>query len=637
MKIFHALFEKSLLWRLGAAMASITLLAVIGMASSIIIAGITQGSAETINIAGSLRMQSYRIASLTLTAQRQNTVENWNDVARAIGLFERTLHNPNLRGISAVKSSGSSATGYQAIALNWQTQLKPKLEELVERGRQSQQQTLQLDNELLNTISAFVAQIDNLVSLLAQQADGRITLLSTILGISLFLTLAVVFITMYVMHADVLIPLRDLLSCAESAGQGNLTVRTQHVGEDELGRLGEAFNSMAEELSKQYQTLEARVAEKTAALSRSNRSLELLYHSIARLYSGPVARDTYATLLKDIESVLEIGHGSACLLEGEAGRASVLASTFDTGGGDVDLCQVSNCTECLGNAAIQQRFVGDSQRTILALPLMDAERQHGVLQLDIPQGRTLEDWQLQLLEALCRHIGTAIGTARKSEQNRRVSLLEERAVIARELHDSLAQSLSFMKIQVSRMQSVLGTHPPAEAGKILAELREGLNGAYQELRELLTTFRLKIEGTGLSAALQDTVAEFSSRGDIPIQLDVHLAGCRLSANEEIHVLQIIREALSNVVHHAKAGQGKVMVTFDSDGILSATVEDNGIGFTDTSGTHHYGMAIMQERARSLGGKLETENRATGGARVSLSFKPAVCNAPAPIQFHGFAS
>lgn len=634
------LFERSLLLRLGTAMAAIALLAVVGMASSIIVAETMQGSGEAIDLAGSLRMQSHRIVNLVLLAQERQNPHDKLAAQAALQRFDSTLRDGRLLRALPTDPQSVRQIHYRALVKDWQQHFQPGIVATLEGtglGGATARRSYAGDVALLGEIDGFVDRVDQFVKLLSQNMDAKVTLQRTILGVSLFFTIVVIFVSMYMLHTEALVPLRDLLDYAERMGRGQFDIRTQHTGPDELGRLGRAFNGMAAELSKLYRNLETRVAEKTAELSRSNQSLELLYHSIARLYNGPVARDTYAIVLKDIESVLDVGHGSACLIEGESDRASVLASTFVAGNGDVDLCQLSNCAECLGGAAIQQRLVGDSQRTILALPLMDAERQHGVLQLDIPQGRTLEDWQMQLLEALCRHIGTAIGTARRSEQSRRVSLLEERAVIARELHDSLAQSLSFMKIQVSRLQSVLGAHPPAEAGKILAELRQGLNGAYRELRELLTTFRLKIEGTGLSAALQDTVAEFSSRGDIPIRLDVHLASCRLSANEEIHVLQIVREALSNVVHHARARQAKAIVTFDSDGILSATVEDDGIGFNDSPDTHHYGMAIMQERARSLGGKLETENRATGGARVSLRFKPAICNEPTPVQLHRFAS
>ena len=635
MKIFHALFERSLLLRLGAAMAGITLLGVIGMASSIIIAGITQGSAETINIAGSLRMQSYRIASLTLVAQRQSTAENWNNVESAIGLFEHTLQSSNLRGISVSKSDGSSDTGYHAITSEWKAKLKPKLEELVNRGRLSQQQeSYQQDNALLNNISAFVAQIDNLVKLLAQQTEDRIRLLSTILGISLFLTLAVVFVTMYVMHADVLIPLRDLLTCAESAGQGNLTVRTQHVGEDELGRLGEAFNSMAEDLSKQYQNLEARVAEKTADLERSNRSLELLYHSISRLYDAPIAKDTYVALLKDIEQVLGVGHGITCLIESESDKAAILASTLEPGKGDINVCKLTNCAECLGATMLQVRQLGEHQdRQVLAIPLHDMEKQYGIMQLEVPQDQPLEAWQTQLLEALSRHIGVAIGTANRIEQSRRLSLLEERGVIAPELHDSLAQSLSYMKIQVSRLQTILAQHSASEnADKVLGELREGLNSAYRELRELLTTFRLKIEGGGLVPTLEKTAREFSERAGIPINVEARLAGWRLSANEEIHIMQIVREALSNTIHHAQAKHAWVAIEHGTGDMISVTIDDDGSGITTkTPETHHYGMSIMQERARSLGGSLSIQTRAVGGTRVTLRFHSGVRGHPTPPQ------
>ncbi|MHB1173530.1 MAG: histidine kinase [Sulfuriferula sp.] len=634
------LFERSLSLRLGIAMAAIALLTVLGMASSIMVAETMQGSGTAIDVAGSLRMQSHRIVNLVLLAQKQQNPDGKRTALDALQHFDSTLRDGRLLKTLPTDPRSMPQIQYRALVNDWQQRLHPDIAAMLKGERlagATTRQTYAAETALLVKVDGFVDRVDRLVKLLSQKVDTKVALQRTILGASLFFTIVVIFVSMYMLHTEVLVPLRDLLDYAERMGRGQFDIRTQHTGPDELGRLGRAFNGMAAELSKLYRNLETRVAEKTAELSRSNQSLELLYHSIARLYSGPVARDTYAILLKDIESVLDIGHGSACLVEGESDRASPLASTFIAGNGDVNLCQVSNCAECLGGAVMHQRLAGDSQRTILALPLMDAERQHGVLQLEIQKGRTLEAWQMQLLEALCRHIGTAIGTARKSEQSRRVSLLEERAVIARELHDSLAQSLSFMKIQVSRLQSVLGTPPPAEAGKILSELRQGLNSAYRELRELLTTFRLKIEGAGLAAALQDTVAEFSRRGDIPIQLDVHLVGCHLSANEEIHVLQIIREALSNVVHHARARQVKAMVSLDSDGILSATVEDDGIGFNGSPDMHHYGMAIMQERARSLGGKLETENRATGGTRVSLSFKPAACNEPAPVQLHGFAT
>ncbi|OYW25798.1 MAG: histidine kinase [Hydrogenophilales bacterium 12-63-5] len=434
-------------------------------------------------------------------------------------------------------------------------------------------------------------------------------------------TLLVVALSIYLVNNILVHPLRGLLGMADQIGQGKLAARTDLTGEDEIGRLGQAFNHMAEDLSKLYQNLEARVEEKTAELTIANRSLELLYHSIARLYNGPVAPATYAILLKDLETVLGVGHGMACLVEAGETRARVIASTLHPEHGDADLCGLMSCAECLAHPTLAVHPMSDGRR-VLSLPLRDTEHHYGVLQLEMPPGKELAQWQTQLLDALSRHIGIAIGTARRTEQHRRLSLLEERAALARDLHDSLAQSLTYMKIQVSRLKPLVDSSGAgSEAGEVLTELREGLNSAYRQLRELLTTFRLRIEGEGLATALQNTVTEFSGRGGIPISLDVHLAGCTLTPNEEIHALQILREALSNVLNHAQARHAEVSVSCGSDGSVTASVTDDGSGIHETAGAHHYGMTIMEERAKHLGGQLTVENLPTLGTRVTLHFMP----------------
>lgn len=621
-KILTGMLDHSLLLRLGVAMGTITFLGLLGMTSSIIIAGISQGSAATINQTGSLRMQSYRIISLIQLAQAENTPANWRNVEINLNQFEHTLYSPGLLDIAVSKSQTKSALNYRKVASDWQTQLKPKLTAIVKHGSHSKQ----LDVNLFGDISIFVTGIDTLVQELAHQAESRIALLSAISGISLFMALIVVSVTMFMVYIDVLNPLRDLLTCTENFGRGDLNVRTLHVSDDELGRLGVAFNSMAEDMSKLYRNMESRVAEKTADLERSNKSLELLYQSISRLNAAPVAENTYVALLKDLETVLGVGHGSTCLIENDSNKAVLLASTLLPKKGDANLCKLNNCAECLSIETLKLRRIGKhGEKQILSIPLQDVDRHYGVMQMEIPQGKTLEDWQMQLLEALSRHIGIAIGTAQRAEQNRRLSLLEERGVIARELHDSLAQSLSYMKIQVSRLQNVLHTHSvEEEAHTILGELRDGLNSAYRELRELLTTFRLKIEGNGLVPTLRKTATEFSARSNIPISIETKLSGCQLSANEEIHIMQIVREALANVVHHSKAKHASVSIEHGSDHMITVSINDDGIGIDSRqTETHHYGMNIMSERALSLGGTFHMHTRAVGGTCVTFRFRSSV--------------
>ena len=197
--------------------------------------------------------------------------------------------------------------------------------------------------------------------------------------------------------------------------------------------------------------------------------------------------------------------------------------------------------------------------------------------------------------------------------------------MARELHDSLAQSLTYLKIQVARLSILLG--PASEkdtVGGVLIELKQGLETAYHQLRELLTTFRLQMDGVGLSPALAKTVEEFNARGDLDITLSSPPHISSLSVNEEIHVLQIVRESLSNIVHHSQATQAWVNLSIEDDNSIQLRVEDNGIGIPQKAErTHHYGLAIMAERASTLHGELTVEPRNQGGTRVSLKFTPAM--------------
>lgn len=619
--------QHSLLLKLGGALALIACFAILGMASSGIIAESVQGSGEAINLAGSLRMQTYKMTSLALSARLPEGGDVSAPLRKAIDAFDATLTDARITSVMSDQVETDLANSYVTVRQAWQ-RMKPRLLEEASSSRPTGPDSAPLFQE----VALFVDEINNLVKQIEQDTEAKIRVLRMVLGAALLMTLLVGALTLLLARNDLILPLRDLLSFAAHLGRGNLAVRTEHTGNDELGRLGQAFNHMAEDLSRSYQHLEARVEEKTADLTIANRSLELLYHSIARLYNGPVAHDTYAILLKDLENVLGVGHGQACLVETGEEKARVIASTLRLENGDADMCGLMSCAECLEHASLDTHPMQDGRR-ILSLPLKDAEHNYGVLQLEMPPGKELAQWQTQLLDALSRHIGIAIGTARRTEQSRRLSLLEERAALARDLHDSLAQSLAYMKIQVSRMKPLVANPQRSdEAKEVLEELREGLNSAYRQLRELLTTFRLRIEGEGLASALQATVTEFANRGDIPITLDVHLAGCKLTPNEEIHALQIVREALSNVLNHAQARHAQVSVNCDSNGSVSAIVTDDGIGIHEAAGTHHYGMAIMEERAQNLGGRLSVDNLPDVGTRVTLRFTPSTRReATIPIQ------
>jgi two-component system nitrate/nitrite sensor histidine kinase NarX len=611
--------SRAILLLLVAAFFAVTLFGVVGMSASVVVAETVQGSGSAINVAGSLRRLTHRVSSLVVAEALDGRIGR-ADIADAVEQFEAALVHPALTKVLDRDRSGVPAAIYRGVTANWRDAMKPRLVGLTERD-DAQAPVAERYEAALRDVDEFVDQINALVAVLEHEAEAKIAQLRSILAVALALTVAVVLAAVYVLRRRVLVPLAALRVAAGRIARRDFSARSEYTGRDELGRVSEAFNTMAAELSSAYADLEKRVAEKTADLTRSNRSLELLYQLITRLYHAPASTESYAEILAEIERIFGLEGSFACVQPKHGGPASILhASIARCAVAGQDAEQV--CLQCPGRTS-PWRYRREGEQDILMVPLRDADNLYGMLRLALPAGRRLEAWQKTLIEAVSRHMGIALGISRQSERERLIALQEERSTIARELHDSLAQSLSYMKIQVSLLQPVLAD--PArrdEALAVLGDLREGITSAYRQLRELLSSFRLRMEGD-FSSLLRATVEEFSSRGGIPIDVDSRLAGCSLTANQEIHVLHIIREALSNATRHSGASRIVVALACGADGEVGVVVDDDGKGIDAGAPVehHHYGVAIMGERARGLGGELCIGPRPGGGTRVSVRFNP----------------
>jgi len=256
----------------------------------------------------------------------------------------------------------------------------------------------------------------------------------------------------------------------------------------------------------------------------------------------------------------------------------------------------------------------------------DATGELSVLLVEFPEDRLLEAFEMQTLRITASLLSMAAKLDGHDQEARRVAVLEERAAIARELHDSLAQSLSFMKIQLARLQSYQSNSSFETKKQIIIitqDLRQGLDNAYRELRELLATFRVQIDVRGLDFAIESAIEEFTQRSGLPISLDNRLVGAPLTVNEEFHVLHVVREALTNILHHASASNVWIVMALQANGAVVITIDDDGVGYRppEIKQSSHHGQTIMKERAFSLGGTIDIAPRRNGGTRVKLTFTP----------------
>ncbi|MEH3023823.1 MAG: histidine kinase [Pseudomonas oryzihabitans] len=187
-------------------------------------------------------------------------------------------------------------------------------------------------------------------------------------------------------------------------------------------------------------------------------------------------------------------------------------------------------------------------------------------------------------------------------------------LLARELHDSVAQQLGFLAFQASRLQGLLPR--PHQATPVLEELRHGLQGVQRQVRELIGHARLSLDGRGLRQSLQDAVDEFGRRSTIVFELDNRLPDDLLDNEQALQILQIVRESLANIVRHSHARTARIDMRLQ-DKALEVRVEDDGIGLRPADESGHFGLSIMRERALAIGASLNIESIQPRGVRVAL--------------------
>ena len=615
--------KKSLSHRFGLAIACITLLAFISIIAAIFVIQQAGTHAAAVNAAGSLRMQSYRISTALLGTQSRLIIEgDAYDYRRGekrldslIERFSERLYSEQLYDVRRSETDAEPGKSFKLVETEWKRRIVPMLNQL-QQFQPGSAEYLALSNQYLEHVNNFVDNIDLFVLALQLDSEKKIRILGLITLFCVFCTVGVAYGVMYLLNATVIIPLAELVELANQFKQGNFKARSNNPNLDELGILAQTYNQMAESISLQYERLENAVTEKTGALTQSNLTLEFLYKTSKKLANGSDP-EIVRSILFELREVAELKYLLLCYKPAVDSNYYELIDCGETDNIDPD--QLANAPSLLASMKARPK-----QRVpVIISELLEGQNQYGYIYAETLSKRPITDWKRQLIQNVADQLAAAYSLQHQDAQERLLILFEERAVIARELHDSLAQSLSYLKMQITRLKTLLSRNAEEEVIMgVSNELQDGLNSAYRNLRELLNTFRLKITHPSLQAALDTTVKEFSEFSGVPIVLNYNMLASKLTPNEDIHVLQIVREAVSNAVKHASASVIDISCDEIDGGKVTFNIVDDGVGISDeASKQYHYGLSIMQERANSLNGDLSIQSRSDGGTQVSLKFTP----------------
>ncbi len=409
-----------------------------------------------------------------------------------------------------------------------------------------------------------------------------------------------------------------------------------------LSEMVRDIDSLNEELTDLYEDMDSRVARHTSRLAQKTASLKILYDVAASINQVQDLDELLLRFLRILKEMVNglaatvrvvmpdgrmrlvgsIGLGNDVLREHEMLPLELCRCGTALSPGDI-LCEQDSryCSRQLG-----RRMFGSDEIEVVAVPLEHHDHVLGIYNVFVRKpGISGREDILELLATIGNHLGMAIAKQRSDEEARRLSIVEERSALAHELHDSLAQTLASLRFQVRMLDDTLQQDNVAAAKVDLQRVRNGLDEAHTELRELLNSFRAPVDERGLAPALEKLVERFGQEEGVHTLFQNECRQLTLSASEELQMLRIVQEALANIRKHAQAHTVRVLIGCVTGGGYRLLVEDDGRGFEDAARVgqpgEHIGLSIMEERARRLGGELRIESEPGEGTRVELVYHP----------------
>jgi two-component system nitrate/nitrite sensor histidine kinase NarX len=583
-----------------------------------------EGGAGAINEAGRMRMMTYK---LTLAHETGGQAELPEGVV-AFDVMVRNLREGDPSRPLFIPDNKACVERFAEVERAWQP-LRARL--LAEQGGPALRQ--QADQ--------FVATVDGFVSAIEHAIATRTALLG---GLCFGLVVLVAAASVVFVSGTLVWIVRPLQRLRD--GLANMAARdfSQRIDErnsvEEFSSLAQGFNQMADALQRSYAGLEAKVAAKTANLAQQNERLAALYdvallaaqnhdsmEELAQSFAQKICRiagaDAAAVRLatEDGERLLLLGQvrlpqqmrdAEHCVRVGECACGEHLETA--PGARVIPIRQLGPRTLRHCEAAGYQ--------TVVAIPMRTQQRTHGEVELFFYGERPIPEAERHLLEALVGQVASQLENLRLAARDREMAISEERNLLAQELHDSIAQSLAFLKIQVQLLRSALAKQRAEEVERTLGEIDAGVRESYADVRELLLHFRTRAGHEDIEHALRTTLSKFELQSGLTARLVVSGQGVPLPPDEQIQVLHIVQEALSNVRKHAGARSVELRVLQSPQWRFE--VWDDGAGFDqtgDAADETHVGLHIMRERAARIGARLEIRSAAGQGTQVTLLLPP----------------
>jgi two-component system nitrate/nitrite sensor histidine kinase NarX len=578
-----------------------------------------EGGAAAVNEAGRMRMQTYRLAlqvsgnpdpAVALVLMR--SFEESIDLLRS-GDPSRPLFVP---------WSATSHERFEKVTEKW-----VELREKWLRERPTPAQAARDAGEFVQLVDAFVAAIESQIA--------RLTAILHMFQLAMMgLAIGSAVVMLYAGYLFVLNPLARLQRGLTALRQGDLSTRVEVDSRDEFGQLSAGFNDMARTLQSLYGSLEEKVREKTARLEVKRQRLADLYEVSAFMAHAASLDELARGFVRQVRGVAKADAAAVRWSDEGNQRYFLLASdNLPPAMADAESCLETGACYCgqrgegaairviairAAHPAPMEHCRRSGFRTVVSVPVKLHERVLGEVDLFFRTYVRLDPEERDLLDTLASHLASAMESLRAAALEREAAVAQERSLLAQELHDSIAQSLAFLKIQAQLLREAMKRNDTAAMARVIGELDAGVRESYADVRELLVHFRTRTSKEDIEPALRTTLSKFEHQTGLTARLEMQGHGIALAPDVQVHVLHIIQEALSNVRKHSHAREVTVRVSPGPSWRFE--VHDDGVGFaigSESSDSTHVGLRIMHERAQRIGATVRVESAPGAGCSVVL--------------------
>ena len=623
--------SRRLTFRIVAILSVVMCLALAAIGATLLLSWQLEGSGAAINDAGSLRMRSYRLA-FELESYRQGHLPR-AVITGHIDEFDHilaTLQRGDRNRPLAVPNEIGIRNQLVGVSLYWRDQVRPELLRALDisggAGSPFSQEHGTRLASLVGQIDRFVMQleIDN-----ARKTEW-LRLCQVALGLmAIAMTCAVI----YLLFLIVIRPLEQLSSAMRRLTVGDYAAKVAIESDDEFGEVARGFNRMASSLAGAHATLEARVAEKTASLERRNRELSAMYEMAALLNRASTVDEMTEGFLHRVIEVAGADGGIVRLVD-PAHDVMHMAAHRGVSSGMTQRERCIHVNYCLcgdgargvtriealdGSVPIASGCHDEGYNVVSVFPIGSGEPSLGVFNLFFRRAHIFTRQDIQLFEVLGQRLAVAIENLRLSTKARELAVLEERNLFAQGLHDSIAQGLSYLNLQAQMLEVAINDRDDESTHEALTAIRAGVQESYEDVRELLNNFRARLGAEDLGDAIGNLLDKFRRQTGVAVVFHREGFGAPLSPDQQLQLLFIVQEALSNIRKHSQATH--VEVRLEDEARLMLSIHDDGVGFDpailDSSPENHYGLNIMRERAHRAGMELAIRPEPGRGTRREL--------------------